>query len=154
MTRLCDTYTKTLRVAHGPYQGFSYCTTRQSYARTTQGLPSVLELHTQERSLSPTSPLNVTRPCARWLGTPHSYVTKGVSAAGWESQSDAMDVTYTYNTQCYLTLVNILKQTVEQEYQQRQNGGDPTLRKPKPTRALRVYAALCQDLVASHPAPP
>ena len=59
----------------------------------------------------------------------------GVSAAGWKSQSAAMDVTCTCNTQSCFTLINALKQTVEQEYQQRPNGVDPALRKPQLTRA-------------------
>ena len=66
----------------------------------------------------------------------------------------AMVVTSVVDTQLYATLVNAPKQAVEQTYQQRQNGGDPTLRKPQPTRALRARATLCQDLIASHPAPP
>ena len=62
----------------------------------------------------------------------------GVSAAGWESQCAAMDVTYTYNTQFKVPLINALKHATEQGSQQRQNGGDLTLWKSNLTRATRM----------------
>ena len=90
-----------------------------------------------------------------------------------------MDVTATYNTQWYFTLVNALQHAVEREYQQRQDGVDPTLWNPQPTRAYecshnlmphnlvfhavhlpkaqpstKVWPALKHQLIVSHPAPP
>ena len=68
-----------------------------------------------------------------------------------------MVVTYTYNTQFDVPLVNALKHATKQGSQQRQNGGDLTLWKSKLTRATKVNTqpyATTDHLTSSSSKPP